>query len=128
MIQLSYYCCLFHILQKRNGVGGIIAKKSKSQCFQKDLLDVLGVIRRQIIMCNEPFGTALQYRLIRADECFKISFILALDCLNKICVQIIEPHAAFIAFGKGRCAFDFFFAEIFDTQNFIVDFPKPQFT
>lgn len=92
------------------------------------MLDVLGVIRRQIIMCNEPFGTALQYRLIRADECLKISFIPALDCLNKICVQIIEPHAAFIAFGKGRCAFDFFFAEIFDTQNFIVDFPKPQLT
>ena len=79
----------------------IIAEESKPQCFQKDLLDVLGVIRRQIIMCNEPFGTALQYRLIRAEECLKISFIPALDCLNKICVQIIEPHAAFIAFGKG---------------------------
>ena len=79
-------------------------------------------------MCNEPLGADLQYRLIRTDKCFKISFILAFDCLNKIRIQIIEPHAAFIAFGKGRCAFDFFFAEIFDTQNFIVDFPNPQLT
>ena len=128
IIQLSHYRCLFRILQKRNGIGGIIAEESKPQCFQKDLLDVLGVIRRQIIMCNEPFGTALQYRLIGVDKRSKISFITVFDCLNKICVQIIEPHAAFIAFGKGRCAFDFFFAKIFDTQNFVVDFPKPQFT
>lgn len=76
--------------------------------FPKNLLDVLGAIRREIIMRNEPLGAALQHRLVGADKRFKISFILALDCLNKICVQIIEPHAAFIAFGKGRYAFDFF--------------------
>ena len=128
IIQLPRNCRLFHILQQRNGVGGIIAEEGKPQGLQKDLLNIFGVVRREIIMRNEPLGAALQYRLIRTDKCLKIPFIPALDCLNKICVQIIEPHAAFIAFGKGRCAFGFFFAEIFDTQNFIIDFPKLQIT
>ena len=126
MIQLPHDRRFFHILQQRNGIGGIIAEESKPQGLQKDLLDVLGIDRRQIISGNKTLGAALQHRLISADKRPKISFITVFDCLNKICVQIIEPHAAFIAFGKGGCAFDFFFAEIFDTQNFIVYFPKPQ--
>ena len=60
IIQLPHDRRFFHILQKRNGIGGIIAEKSKPQCFQKDLLDVLCIVRRQIIMRNEPLDAALE--------------------------------------------------------------------
>ena len=108
IIQLSLHRRFFHILQKRNGIGGIVIEEIKPQGLQKDLLDVLGIVRRQIISGNKTLGAALQHRLISADKRPKISFITVFDCLNKICVQIIEPHTAFIAFGKGGCAFDFF--------------------
>ena len=88
------------------------------------MLDILYIVLTQTVMHNKTVGRIFKGSLVSLDERFKVSFVTALKGSDKIFVQVIELHIAFIGLDKGRCEFYFFFAKILYAQNFIVDFPK----